>query len=124
MSALLLAGDEVYAALGCSALAFAALYLLCGVSGGCAARLLHRGAPAQLVGASAAVCGVMMALAVLRPRSAISALGVEAGHPLAWALAMVVKDNLMNAVTGARVSWEGHLGGLVAGFALSQLLLL
>jgi len=74
MLTLLAVGSEVSTALGCNQLLLLALYLACGWAGGFAAALLSP-ASTRTVGASGAVSGVIVALSVLRPNSAVDILG-------------------------------------------------
>jgi len=121
MLTLLFVGDEVFIALGCSSRLFLVFFVLCGVCGGLAARLLHTGGAVELVGASGAVSGVMMGLVMLRPHAAVVAFGRECGSPLMWALGKVAADVALNLRAGTRISWQAHAGGFLAGAALSQL---
>ena len=124
MGTLIVVGDEVFSALGCSGPVFIAFYLICGIGAGLFASLTApRGT--RLVGASGAITGVMMALAVLAPSAAVSILpGVDVGSPLAWAVGSALRDMAQNAAYGRNVSWQAHLGGFLAGFVLSNAWLL
>ena len=121
MSVLLAISDEVFSALNCDSWHLLVFYLLCGVSGGLFARLLHRGYPVNLVGASGAVSGVMMCLVILRPHSAIEVFGEGAGTPLLWVFGKLSTDLLLNVATGQHISWQAHAGGFAAGAVLSHL---
>jgi membrane associated rhomboid family serine protease len=106
--------------------AFALLYLLCGV----VAALVHvmvvpySGAP--LVGASGAVSGVLGAYLVLFPRARvwvllaaripmrIGALWVLGGWFLLQVFSWWITRN-----TGSDIAWGAHIGGFVAGAAIT-----
>ena len=117
MLTLLAVGSEVSGALGCNQLLLLALYLACGWAGGFAAALLS---DARTVGASGSVSGVIVALSVLRPTSAVHILGdVNASNPLLLLLGTLGAD-----LSRGGVSWQAHLGGGAAGCVLAWLLTL
>ena len=119
MGTLLVVGDEVFAALGCSSLVFFAWYLACGVGAGLFASLTTR-AGTRLVGASGAITGIMMTLAILAPNAAVSIIpGVDVGSPLVWAVGSALRDIAQNAAFGRNVSWQAHFGGFMTGLMLS-----
>lgn len=87
---------------------FLALYLLSGV-GGSAAVLWLSDAYTPTVGASGAIFGLMAGLLVVVYK--------QGGNPqsiLVWILI-----NVMITFTGRGISWQGHLGGFVVGFAIA-----
>lgn len=87
---------------------FLALYLLSGV-GGSAAVLWLSDAYTPTVGASGAIFGLMAGLLVVVYK--------QGGNPqsiLVWILI-----NVMITFTGRGISWQGHLGGFVIGFAIA-----
>lgn len=91
---------------------FAGLYLLAGLAGACCAMALQP--MALTAGASGAVWGVMMAVVawLVRYREHLPPEDVAS-----WLrrLALVIGVNaLVSFVPG--ISWQGHLGGAVAGF--------
>jgi rhomboid protease GluP len=91
---------------------FAGLYLLAGLAGACCAMALHP--TALTAGASGAIWGVMMAVVawLVRYREHLPPDVVSS-----WLrrLALVIGVNaLVSFVPG--ISWQGHLGGAVAGF--------
>ena len=116
MLTLLAVGSEVSDSLACDQLMLLALYLASGWAGGyCAATL----SDAATVGASGAVSGVIVALSVLRPRSAVHILGdVDASHPLLLLLGTLGAD----LTRGSGISWQAHFGGGAVGGMLAWLL--
>ena len=110
--------------------AFALFYLLCGIAGALAHVLMTPASTAPLIGASGAVSGVIGAYALLYPRARvwillffriplrISAIWVLGG----WFLLQVF--SVLTAETGGdvQVAWWAHIGGFVAGLAITFLL--
>jgi membrane associated rhomboid family serine protease len=108
-------------------LAFALFYLACGVIAGLAHVALAPASSAPLVGASGAVSGVLGAYAVLFPRARvwillfmrlplrIGALWVLGG----WFALQVFNywTDLASAEGG--VAWGAHIGGFLAGLAIT-----
>jgi membrane associated rhomboid family serine protease len=100
---------------------FLGYYLLCGV-GGWFAHLLF--APqGLLIGASAAVMGVLVAFAMRWPEERVALFGVLP-MTVRWLVALLVLFNLlggMSAETGVGgVAYLAHLGGLVTGWAATR----
>ena len=115
MLTLLAVGSEVSEALGCNQLVLLALYLACGWAGGLCAALLSN---ASTVGASGSVSGVIVALSVLRPNSAVQVLGnVHASNPL-----MLLGGTLAADLSRRGVSWQAHFGGGAAGCLIAWVL--
>jgi membrane associated rhomboid family serine protease len=101
MLTLLFVGAEVSDSLNCDHFIFLALYLLCGLVGGMFA-VWFSPAHALTVGASGSVSGVIVALSVLRPNSAVTILGdVNASHPL-----MLLTGTLLADLKRLNVSWQ------------------
>ena len=70
------------------------------------------------VGASGSISGAMLALSVLRPHQAVHILGdVRASQPCLLLLGTLAADVLSHR----SVSWEGHLGGGLAGAIFASL---
>ena len=86
---------------------FLALYLVSGVAGSAAVMLLSD-AHGQTLGASGAIFGLMGALAVIaiRVRGQLQSI-------LTW-----IGLNLVLTFTFRGISWQGHIGGLLAGAVL------
>ena len=117
MLTLLAVGSEVSTALNCNQQLLLALYVACGWVGGYAAALLSQ---ARTVGASGSVSGVIVALSVLRPNSAVHILGdVDAANPLTLLLGTLAAD-----LSRGGVSWQAHLGGGITGGLLAWLITL
>jgi membrane associated rhomboid family serine protease len=119
-------GDNVEDAMG--HLAYLAFFLLCGAAAGALHAYMEPASQVPLVGASGAIAGVIAAYLLLHPRvklwvlvmwrlplyiPAYLALGV-------WIALQVI--SLAVARPEDEVAWWAHVGGLVAGFALTPLL--
>lgn len=87
---------------------FLALYLLSGV-GGSAAVLWLSDAYTPTVGASGAIFGLMAGLLVVVYK--------QGGNPQSIMLWILI--NVMITFTGRGISWQGHLGGFLVGFAIA-----
>jgi membrane associated rhomboid family serine protease len=98
---------------------FLKFYVICGL-GGVALSMLFQ--PAAIVGASAAVYGVMLAFAMNWPDAPIYVWGI---FPVKakWLVAFMFVVSLVSAFSGdgGPVAHFAHLGGLVAGFAYLKL---
>ena len=106
--------------------AFAMLYLLCGIMGGLAHVVMAPGSLAPLVGASGAVSGVLGAYLMLYPKARvwillfmrlplrIGALWVLGG----WFLLQLV-SLLMTQDGEVGVAWWAHIGGFLSGLAIT-----
>ena len=106
--------------------AFAMLYLLCGIMGGLAHVVMAPGSLAPLVGASGAVSGVLGAYLMLYPKARvwillfmrlplrIGALWVLGG----WFLLQLV-SLLMTEAGEVGVAWWAHIGGFLSGLAIT-----
>lgn len=101
MLTLLFVGSEVSESLNCDHIIFMGLYLLCGLAGGLFA-VWFSPARVKTVGASGSVSGVIVALSVMRPNSAVAILGdVNASHPL-----MLLTGTLLADLQRLGVSWQ------------------
>ena len=93
---------------------FLRFFVICGLGG---VALSYVFLPASVVGASAAVYGVMLAFAMNWPESPIYVFGI---FPVKakWLVAFLFVLSLLNAVEGSGdgVAHFAHLGGLVTGF--------
>ena len=93
---------------------FIKFYLICGL-GGVALSFLFM--PASVIGASAAVYGVMLAFAMTWPEAPIYIWGI---FPVKakWLVAFLFVVSLFSAVgdAGGGVAHFAHLGGLITGF--------
>lgn len=109
-------------------LLFLPFFLVCGIAGAAAHLACAWGSPAPVIGASAAISGLMGAAFRMLP------LPSEAGRPLApifstrillWS-GFWVLVNVLAGVTGLGtggevqlVAWQAHLGGYIAGLLLA-----
>jgi hypothetical protein len=93
---------------------FLKFYFICGLGG---VALSYLFLPAAVIGASAAVYGVMLAYAMNWPEARIYVFGI---FPVAakWLVAFMFMLSLLSAVdgSGGGVAHLAHLGGLVTGF--------
>lgn len=105
MWALWVLGPQLEQVLG--RLRFTVLYLLSALGGNVLLYLVDPGQPA--LGASGAIFGLFAAFFVVGRR-----LGVDTR-----AIAFLILINLMFTFTYTRISWEGHVGGLVTGAVLA-----
>ncbi|KQO81505.1 hypothetical protein ASF17_09995 [Frigoribacterium sp. Leaf263] len=106
MYALFIFGGQLERTLGRGR--FAALYAISGVGGAAAVSLI---APvSSVIGASGAIFGLMAAFFVIA-RSLGGSNGVQ--------LLVLVGINLVIGIVLPNVSWQAHLGGLVAGAAVA-----
>lgn len=118
-------GDNVEDAMG--HLRFALFFLICGIAGALAHAWMNPGSQGPLVGASGAISGVIASYLILHPK--VTILGVAFKYiPLrlpAWAVLgtwalMQLASGLFQA--GGDVGWWAHVGGLVAGAALTPIM--
>jgi hypothetical protein len=96
---------------------FTAYYLLCGFGGWLFHLLFAR--HGVLIGASAAVMGVMLAYAARWPNEQLLLLGIVP-ITVRWLVAILIIVNLIGGVSGdagAGVAYLAHLGGLATGWA-------
>jgi membrane associated rhomboid family serine protease len=114
-------GDNVEHAMG--RLRFLLFYLACGVAGGVAHYLSVPDSTAPLIGASAAIAGIVAAYLMLFPHAKIWVL-VFARIPVKlaakWVLSAWVVFQFVNIFisTDAQTAWWAHVGGLIAGAIL------
>jgi membrane associated rhomboid family serine protease len=107
---------------------FLLFYLICGVIAALCHAVINPGSGQPLIGASGAISGVIGAYVLLNPRVRIWGLVLKY-IPLAvpaWAaIGGWAGFQLMQAFFGsdAAVAWFAHIGGLVAGLALTPLFL-
>jgi membrane associated rhomboid family serine protease len=110
--------------------AFVLFYLLCGIAGALAHVLMAPESTAPLIGASAAVSGVIGAYVLLYPKARIwillffriplriSAIWVLGG----WFLLQIFSVLTTEPTGDMGVAWWAHIGGFVAGLAITFLL--
>jgi membrane associated rhomboid family serine protease len=110
--------------------AFTLFYLLCGIAGALAHVMMTPNSPAPLIGASGAVSGVIGAYVLLYPKARvwillffriplrISAIWVLGG----WFLLQVFSVLTAETANEVQVAWWAHIGGFVAGLAITLVL--
>ncbi len=100
-----------------SAKDFTRYYFICGFGGWLAHLLFVKNA--GLIGASAAVMGVMLAYAMRWPDDEVYLFGIVP-IKVKWLVAIFALSNLVSGIgmsaTGSGVAYLAHLGGLAAGF--------
>jgi membrane associated rhomboid family serine protease len=106
---------------------FLAFYLLCGVFAGLSHAFMNPESTRPLIGASGAVAGIVVAYLILYPR--VKVWGLFFGRiplrvPAMWAIGFWILMQVASAFLGGddSVGWFAHLGGLVAGAALTPAL--
>lgn len=129
MLALWVFGDNVEDALGHGR--FLAFFLACGAAGAAGFALTARPG-AGLIGASGAIAGVMAAYLLLYPRARVAMLvlkGIPVAAPASWFVGLWFTANVVHAAgllgpgpaDEPPTAWFAHLGGFVAGLALTFL---
>jgi membrane associated rhomboid family serine protease len=106
---------------------FLVFYLVCGVCAGLAHAFMDPESTRPLIGASGAVAGVVAAYLILYPR--VKVWGLFFGRiplrvPAMWAIGFWIVLQVVSAFLGGDVGvgWFAHLGGLIAGAALTPVL--
>lgn len=120
-------GDNVEDAMG--HVKFLIFYMLCGVAGGLAYAMMTPDPSSPLIGASGATSGVVAAYLMLHPKVKVWVLvtllvkfpfqlpaWIVLGAYVVWNVVMVVSGEAMS-----QTAWWAHIGGLVAGAALTPL---
>ncbi len=120
-------GDNVEDAMG--HVKFLIFFLFCGIAGGLAYAIMTPDPSAPLVGASGATSGVVAAYLMLHPRVKVWVLVtllikfpfqlpayIVLGAYVIWNVAMVLSGE-----NGSNTAWWAHIGGLVAGAAMTPL---
>jgi len=105
------------------ALAFFAFYLICGVISGLGYAAVHLSQMEPVVGASGAVSGLMGAAARLfgrreglNPLNSSPVVSLAAGWVVVNAIMAVFGAGVL--ADGAKIAWEAHIAGFVAGVLL------
>lgn len=120
-------GDNVEDAMG--HVKFLIFFILCGIAGGLAYAIMTPDPSAPLVGASGATSGVVAAYLMLHPKVKVWVLvtlvikfpfqlpaWIVLGAYVVWNVIMVLGDTAVS-----QTAWWAHIGGLVAGAALTPL---
>ena len=120
-------GDNVEDAMG--HVKFLIFFLLCGLAGGLAYALMTPDPASPLVGASGATSGVVAAYLMLHPRVKVWVLAtllvkiplrlpawIVLGAYVVWNVIMVLSGDTLSST-----AWWAHIGGLLAGAALTPL---
>lgn len=118
-------GDNVEDALG--TLRFLVFYLLCGLAGALAHAFAAPTSESPLIGASSAVSGVIASYLLLHPQVRVLGLvfnWLPVRIAAIWLIGAWIAFQIGSALFGGRaeVGWWAHVGGLVAGAALTPLL--
>jgi membrane associated rhomboid family serine protease len=117
-------GDDIERALG--RLRFLVFYLLCGIIGGLVFVFVDPHIRIELIGASGAIAGIVIAYILLRPCAKITVL--LAVIPLRisayWVIGVFVITQLWNlgASSKSEVAYWCHFGGMLAGGVLFPLM--
>lgn len=111
-------GDNVEDAMG--HMRFLVFYLLCGIAGGLTHAIMTPSSTVPLVGASAAVAGVITAYLILHPRVRVWVLAfrfIPLRISAAWVLgAWIATQFVMLFIPDeSPVAWWAHIGGILAG---------
>lgn len=120
-------GDNVEDAFG--HFGFLLFYLLCGIAGALVHVAMSPASAAPLVGASAALSGVMASYFLLYPRAKILVLAYVVPIRLpafvvlgGWIALQVLALGASSSGNGQGVAWWAHIGGFAAGFLLTAAL--
>ncbi len=106
---------------------FLAFYLLCGALASLAHAAMEPASTRPLIGASAAIAGVVAAYLILYPRVKVWCLffgRIPLKVPAMWAIGFWIVLQVLSALAAADegVGWYAHIGGFVAGAALTPLM--
>jgi membrane associated rhomboid family serine protease len=108
---------------------FLLFYLICGIAGGLVFALMSAGSTAPLIGASGAVSGVLAAYMVLFPKARVWVLfflRIPWRMSALWVLGLwfgfQVLSLFMPVDSEIQVAWWAHIGGFLAGLAITLLL--
>jgi membrane associated rhomboid family serine protease len=117
-------GDDIERALGRER--YLAFYLLCGIVGGLVFTLVGLQSRIELIGASGAIAGIVIAYVMLRPCAKITVLlGIIPLRISAyWVIGLFVALQLWNlgASSKSEVAYWCHFGGMLAGGILFPLM--
>ncbi len=96
---------------------FLRYYMVCGVGGGLTQALVSWGSPIPIIGASAAIMGLLLAFAMMYPDQLVYLWGLI-GLKMKYLIALIVLVDLFGALgrPGSPVAHFAHLGGLFFGW--------
>jgi membrane associated rhomboid family serine protease len=110
-------------------MAFAIFYLFCGVAGGLTQVLMSPASADPLIGASGAVSGVIGAYILLYPKARVwillfmrLPLRIGAAWVIGGWFVLQVVSAFMTGEGDLQVAWWSHIGGFIAGLAITFLL--
>jgi membrane associated rhomboid family serine protease len=113
-------GDDIERALG--RLRYLAFYLLCGIIGGLVFVMSAPHSKIELIGASGAIAGVVVAYAMLRPCARVTVLVwiIPLRVAAYWVIGLFVLTQLWNlgSASKSEVAYWCHFGGMLAGLIL------
>ena len=118
-------GDNVEDAMG--HVKYLIFYLLCAAAGAFLHGIILAGSEEPLIGASGAIAGVVVAYLMLHPHVKLWVLALMR-IPLripAWipiGLWVIFQFVMLFTQTDDQISWPAHVGGIIAGIALTPLL--
>ena len=118
-------GDNVEDAMG--SVRYCAFYLACGIAGALCYALALPASESPLIGASAAISGVVCAYMMLYPRVFVFGVAftfIPLAVPAAWFVGAWIALQAYSALFGGdpEVGWWAHVGGIIAGAALLAVL--
>lgn len=113
-------------------LRFAIFYVLCGVAAAMTQALVDTDSAVPMIGASGAIAGVLGSYLIMHPRANVTVLFTILIFfrtfimPAMWVLGVWFAFQIVNALVnvseeGGGVAWFAHIGGFVAGVALTPL---
>ncbi len=96
---------------------FLRYYLVCGIGGGLTQAALNWGTSVIIIGASAAVMGLLLAYAIMYPNQRVFLFGII-GMRVKYLVAGYVIMDLLLGITnpGSGIAHFAHLGGMAFGF--------
>lgn len=96
---------------------FLRYYLVCGVGGGLTQALASWGSPNPIVGASAAIMGLLLAYAIMYPNQRVYLYGII-GLRMKYLITGIVVFELLMGLSrpGSTIAHFAHLGGMLVGY--------
>ena len=101
--------------------AFLRYYMICGIGGGLVQALVSWGSPIPVIGASAAIMGLLLAYAMMYPDQKVYLWGII-GMKMKYLIALAVLIDLFGGLGrgGSHVAHFAHLGGMLFGWLYLQ----